>query len=199
MRQHRVRGRRGFAELSQGRVLAHERLVVPYMHCLASFSVRNQVGLVEDELDLLLYLLLALQLIRFVHAHNRVEVPHVRLVRDVVEHVARNAILYCVTEVVVCLVEEAQLQENEHLRKEYRHESLLVLAESLIDSEPGVLRKLSLIQLEHFVNRLIVAKVNVELRVVRRKVPNRTTNAAQAVHILERGIHLMLFTELDEI
>ena len=82
---------------------------------------------------------------------------------------------------------------------EYRYFSSLKLLKSLIDSQPLVLRELILIQINSFLNRLIVTKVDIKLSVESRVHPNGRANSQKAMELMERCFYLLIHTKFHEI
>ena len=72
------------------------------------------------------------------------------------------------------------MQEQHDLREEDSYLARLVLAQRFVDRHPASLGELSLVKLQGIVDPL-VAKVNIELSVVRRKVAHRACDSAQAI------------------
>ena len=82
---------------------------------------------------------------------------------------------------------------------EYRYFSSLKLLKSLIDSQPLVLRELILIQINCFLNRLIVTKVDIKLSVESRVHPDGRANSQKAMELMERCFNLLIHTKFHEI
>ena len=82
---------------------------------------------------------------------------------------------------------------------EYRYFSSLKLLKSLIDSQPLVLRELILIQINSFLNRLIVTKVDIKLSVESRVHPDGRANSQKAMELMERCFNLLIHTKFHEI
>ena len=81
----------------------------------------------------------------------------------------------------------------------YRYFSALKLLKSLIDSQPLILRKLVLVQINSFINRLIVTKVHIKLSIESWVHSYWRADSQKPMEIIKRWINLLSYTEFHEV